>query len=196
MKRIIIISAVALFGFVLGWWANEMYRFAEGVVADAKRLDRLKKNNPLLYDSSKIKTFTLPEKKTLRDYISDDHFIHWAPIHSDAASYLCEITLHDKTVLYWYHGQCGYDYFTDLTSDTTIEVLWSYRADCILNMDFLEQSNGAKKYPKPRDNFATLTLVNDTTLKVSYNFPEWIKKVNQTAKDSIFPTYYYLNKDN
>lgn len=160
-----------------------MRKFANGVKADGQRFDSLKTTKP--------KT-----KKTFRDYISDDQFIHWAPNHSDTTGYMCEITLHKITALYWYHGQCGYDYFTYMTSDTTIDVLWSYRADCILDMDFLEKSNGINKHPKHGDNFATLTLINDTTIKVKYDFPKWTKKVNEIVKDSLFPTFYYLQKDN
>jgi len=196
MKRIPIILTVGLLSFGIGWWTNEMRQFANGVVADGQRLDCLKKTNILFADSLIIAKTNSSKKKTIRDYISNDKFIHWAPNHPDTTNYMCEITLHKITALYWYHGQCGYDYFTYLTSDTTIDVLWSYRTDCILNMDFLEKSNGINKYPKRGDNFATLTLVNDTTLKVKYNFPEWTKKVNEIAKDSLFPAYYYLQQDN
>ncbi len=44
------------------------------------------------------------------------------------------------------------------------------------------------------DKFATYTLINDTTIKVIYNFPEWTIKINEIANDSIFPTYLYLDK--
>ncbi len=196
MKRTIILFAVGLLSFGLGWWTNDMRKFADGVIADRRHLDSLKKNNALFADSLKITKPKTAKKKTFRDYISDNQFIHWAPNHPDTTGYMCEITLHKITALYWYNGQCGYDYFTYSTSDTTIDVLWSYRSDCILNMDFLEKSNGVRRYPKRGDNFATLTLANDTTIKVKYNFPEWTKKVNEIAKDSLFPTYYYLIQDN
>jgi len=196
MKRILIILTVGLLSFVLGWWTNDMRKFDNGVIADGQQLDSLKKNNPLFADSLKITKSKPAKKKTIRDYISDDQFIHWAPNHPDTTNYMCEITLHEITALYWYHGQCAYYYFTYLTSDTTIEVLWSYRTDCISNMDFLEKSNSIKKYPKRGDTFATLTLVNDTTLNVKYNFPEWCKKVNEITKDSLFPNYYYLQQYN
>jgi hypothetical protein len=196
MKKIIIIIIVVFASFGLGWWTNDMRKFANGVIADGQRLDSFKKTNRLIADSLKITKRNTAKKKTIKDYISDQQFIHWAPNHPDTTNYMCEISLHKITALYWYHGQCGYDYFTYLTSDSTIDVLWSYRTDCILNMDFLEKSNGIKKYPKLGDIFATLTLVNDTTLKVKYNFPDWAKKVNEITKDSLFPTYYYLSHDN
>jgi hypothetical protein len=196
MKRILIILIIGLLSFGLGWWTNEMRQFAKGEIADRQRLNSLKKTKALFNDSLKVTQIKNRKKKKIRNYISDDKFIHWAPNHSNTTNYMCEITLHEITALYWYHGQCGYDYFTYITSDTTIDVLWSYRTDCILNMDFLEKSNGIKKYPKRGDTFATLTLVNDSTLTVKYNYPDWIKKVNQIAKDSLFPIYYYLKHDN
>jgi hypothetical protein len=194
MKRILIILTVGVLSFGLGWWTSDMGKFANSVITNGQRLDSLKKSNTLSADSLKITQTKLSKQKTIRDYISDDQFIRWRPNHSDTTSYMCEITLHKITALYWYHGQCGYDYFTYLTSDKTIDVLWSYRSDCLLNMAFLEKSNGIKRYPKRGDKFATLTLVNDTTLSVKYNFPEWTKKVNEIAKDSLFPTYHYLQK--
>ena len=196
MRRIITILIVGLLSFGLGWWTNDMWKFADGVIADGKRLDSLQNKKPLFTDSLKNTQTTTAKKKIFKDYISDDQFTHWAPKNAGYRSYMCEITLHKITVLYWYHGQCGYDYFTYLTSDTTIDVVWSYRSDCILNMDFLEKSNGVKKYPKLGDIFATLTLVNDTTIEAKYDFPEWAKRFNEIDKDSLFPTNYYLKNDN
>ena len=63
-------------------------------------------------------------------------------------------------------------------------------------MDFLEESNGVSKYPHLGEQFATITLINDTILKVKYSFPEWTKKVNRISKDSLFPINYYLVRDN
>jgi hypothetical protein len=168
-----------------------MRHFKNGAVASTQRLDSLKKDTSY----NRTETKSTNQKKTIREFVSDDNFILWAPRHPDTTNYMCVISLHKLTVLYWYHGQCGYDYFSYQTSDTTIDILWSYRADCMLNMDFLERSNGVKKYPKRGDNFATLTLVNDTTLRVTYDFPEWTKKVNKIVKDSLFPTIYYLQQD-
>ena len=173
-----------------------MRQYANGVIADGQLLDSLKKTNASFADSVKTIKTNSSKKKTIRDYCSNDQFIHWAPNRPDTTNYMCEITLHEITALYWFQGQCAYDYFTYLTSDSTIDVLWSYRTDCILNMDFLEKPNGVKKYPKRGDKFATFTLINDKTIKVKYNFPEWTKRVNEIAKDSLFPTYYYLQKDN
>ncbi|MDH7462156.1 hypothetical protein QEG73_12735 [Chitinophagaceae bacterium 26-R-25] len=192
-QRILIILTVGVLSFAIGWWTSDMKHATNKIVTKSENVSDLYKDT--FYPNDKIKVTCANKKKTIQDFVSDDKFIHWAPHHPDTTSYMCDISLQKITVLYWYHGQCGYDYFSYLTSDTTIDVLWSYRADCILNMDFLEKSNGVKKYPKRGDDFATLTLVNDTTLRVTYNFPEGTKKVNEIVKDSLFPTNYYLQQD-
>ena len=171
-----------------------MRQSTNGVIAEEQRSDSLKLSKAGITDNSNAITTKGLKKTTIRDYCSNDPFILWAPKHADTTNYKCEISLHENTALYWYHGQCTYDYLTNLTSDSTIEVLWSYRSDCILNMDFLEKSNGISKSPNCGDTFATLTLINDTTLKVNYNFPEWTKRVNAIAKDSLFPIFYYLKQ--
>ncbi len=195
MRRILIILTVGLLSFGLGWLANDMCTFAGGVIEGLHRSDSATKQNNLLGDRLKVVKTNSSKKRTIRDYCTGKEFVRWAPQHLDTTNYMCEITLHEITALYWYHGQCAYDYFTYLTSDTTIDVLWSYRTDCILNMEFLESSNGIKKHPKRGDTFATIILKNDTTLKVKYNFPEWTMKINTITKDSLFPTYYFLKRD-
>jgi hypothetical protein len=132
-------------------------------------------------------------KKEIRDFISDTNYYHWAAMHSDTSKYMLEITFHNEYAIYWYHGQCQYFYFAYLC-DNKIELLWSYKTDCILNMDFLEKSNGIKWFPKRGDLFASYSLINDTMLKVDYNFPEWVKRINKMQKDSIFPTFLYFKK--
>ncbi len=74
-------------------------------------------------------------------------------------------------------------------------MIWSYKTDCLLDMKFLNDDNGVKKYPRTGDYFCDYSLVNDTIIKVEYRFPEWIKAVNDNAKDSIFPTYLYLQEE-
>lgn len=134
-------------------------------------------------------------RKTFHDYITEDEDFLWVANHPDTTKYSCEIKLNEVTVTYWFHGQCVYNYFSYLRSDTTMDVVWTYRSDCFLDMEFLDKSNGVKKHPKKGDDFAAYTLVNDTTIKVAYKYPEWTKKVNEIAKDSLFPVYYYLYED-
>jgi hypothetical protein len=119
MRRFLIILTAGLLSFILGWWTNDMWRFADGVIKDGKRSDSLIKRNDLSGNSLEVTKTNHSKKKTIRDYCTDKQFLHWAPKHPDTTKYMCEITLHEITALYWYHGQCAYDYFTYLTSDTT-----------------------------------------------------------------------------
>ena len=107
---------------------------------------------------------------------------------------MTELTFQEEFIIYWYHGQCLYWYFTNNYKDS-IDLLWSYKTDCLLDMEMLETSHGIKKYPKHGDTFSSYALINDTTIKVTYHFPEWTKKVNQIAKDSIFPNYFKRLRD-
>lgn len=120
------------------------------------------------------------KKMTFQAYLSDKEykFVRWAPKRNDSMDYnlVCEINLsRGNTVQYWYHEQCLYEYFIYETSDNTIDVEYTFKSDCMLNLDFLEKSNGAKKHSKLRNHFATYHLVNDTTIQVEYFFPEWAK---------------------
>ena len=186
LKRTIIILLFGLLAFGLGWWTNEMTQFAEGVNADTKKRDSTVKDNQArdIYASR-------TKFKRVSEFTSDKDFIHWFADHSDKAKYMCEITFHSDYSIYWFHGQCQYYFFSNKTSDSTIDLLWAYKTDCILDLDFLNKPNRKIKTPKSGDSFVTFTLTNDSTLKANYNFPEWVREINKTANDSIFPTYLY-----
>ena len=195
MKQILIYLTFGFFLCGFGWCTNVLRQTTNIKIINKQEVDSLEPKYKLVSDSLKMADTKISIKKTIKDYCDDRQYLHWRPNHSDTTNYMCEISFRKITVLYWFHGQCAYDYFTYVTSDSTMEVLWLYRKDCILNMDFLEKSNGIKKYPKLGNTFATMTLTNDTTLRVKYNFPVWTKKVNRITKDSLFPNYYYLTHD-
>lgn len=119
----------------------------------------------------------------------------WSPDHPDTTGYLCEMRFADEYAMNFFHGQCIYFFFTYTTyaqDYQQVRLEWTYKTDCLLNMSFLEKGNGAKRHPKHGDIFAIYRLLNDTTLDVEYKFPEWVTKVNQIAKDSLFPKRLYL----
>jgi hypothetical protein len=157
-------------------------------------------NNKVVKTSQKEIKNHIPKKqlnKKLGDYMSDEKYFVWTAKHSDTSGFLCEVVFKKQYVDYVYHGQCIYSYFTNYyhTNTDKIELLWSYKSDCIGGVDFIEKSNGIKKHPKRGDSFCEYTLINDSIIKAKYNFPEWTNKVNQIAKDSIFPIYLYLKKE-
>ena len=136
-------------------------------------------------------------KKTIGSYISDGEDIFWNAKQNDSSSYWVRINFQKEFAVYQFHGQCLYWFFTYNSSPKSkkITMIWSYKTDCLLDMKFLNDDNGVKKYPRTGDYFCDYSLVNDTIIKVEYRFPEWIKAVNDKAKDSIFPTYLYLQEE-
>lgn len=134
--------------------------------------------------------------KKIGDYMSDNQAYSWVTKNADSTGHYPRITFQEEFVVYQYYGQCFYWYFTYHYSTGTdkIELLWTYKTDCLYGPESIEKSNGIKKYPKNGDAFCEYSLVNDSVLKVKYNFPEWTNKVNEIEKDSIFPNYLYLEK--
>jgi len=138
-----------------------------------------------------------PTPKILRDYMSEEDYIFWHAKQSETANYWVRLEFEEDFLVYQFHGQCVYYFFTNYchTGTDEIELLWSYKTDCLLNLDYLTESNGAKKIPKHGDSFSVYKLVNDSVIKVTYKFPEWVQAVNKREKDSIFPNYLYLERD-
>lgn len=148
--------------------------------------------SPLRKDSSQ-QVIVIRRAKSIEDLPN----YTWTAHHPDTTGYLCEIHFKDEYAINFFHGQCAYFFFTSTTyakSQQQVQLIWTYKTDCSLDLPFLEKANGVKRYPKHGDIFATYRLINDTTLCVKYTFPDWVKKVNQIARDSLFPQMLYLEK--
>jgi hypothetical protein len=131
--------------------------------------------------------------KNIEAYVSDTSYYHWRSRKTDSTSYSSSIIFHKGRAAYAYHGQCIYTYTTrQITND--IDLLWSYEADCILDMDILEKGNSIASFPKKGDRFATYQLVNNSTLQATYYFPDWVNRINELKKDSLFPVFFYLER--
>jgi len=143
-------------------------------------------------EKTEIKLIT----KNIEDYISDSKDNYWDAKHTEFGTYWVRIIFQKEFVIYQFHGQCIYWFFTyHFSSDADkIQLLWSYKTDCLLNMDFLNKSNGVKEHPKFGEPFCEYKLKNDSVIEVKYYFPEWTDKINQMEKDSIFPKYFYLQQ--
>ncbi|MFP5439215.1 MAG: hypothetical protein ACLGH8_15655 [Bacteroidia bacterium] len=137
-------------------------------------------------------------KKVLGDYMSCNENVLWGAKASEDSDFFVRLMFKEDVVHYQIHGQCAYTFLTNYqyTGADKIELLWSYKTDCIRDPGFLLKPNGVKHYPKTGDVFSEYDLVNDSVIKVKYNFPEWATAVNKIAKDSIFPNYLYLEQEN
>jgi len=119
--------------------------------------------------------------KKIGDYMSDHQDYSWVTKNADSTGHYPRIIFQREFAVYQYYGQCYYWYFTHhyYTGTDKIELLWTYKNDCLYGPESIEKSNGVKNYPKIGDAFCEYSLVNDTIIKVNYNFPEWVNKVNE-----------------
>jgi hypothetical protein len=156
-----------------------------------------KKTNQNVIKQTRKQVLPKPIPKRFRDYLSNEKDFIWCAKQSDSSPYLVRLIFKEEYVVYQFHGQCFYYFFSDYfyTGADKIGLIWSYKTDCLLDMDFLQQSNGVKKFPKFGEPFSEYELVNDSTIHVKYNFQAWVKEINKKQKDSIFPNYLYLKKD-
>jgi hypothetical protein len=166
---------------------------------DATPLQKRQKEvkNSSAKEANKNKAGKNKTPKVLGDFINCNEDAFWIDKQQgDASNYLIGLTFKEDYLIYRFHGQCYYWYFTNYyhTGTDKIELLWSYKTDCLLNMEFLEKTNGVKKFPRVGDSFCEYALVNDSVINVKYNFPEWVKEVNKIAEDTIFPNRLYLQK--
>ena len=107
-----------------------------------------RKENPKEKPKLEVKE-TLPGRNTekkpkkIGDYMSDNKDFVWSAKQSDTASYWVRLTFQKEFVVYQFHGQCLYWYFTNYyhTGTDKIELLWTYKTDCVLDMKFLKNSN-------------------------------------------------------
>ena len=145
--------------------------------------------------SESTEATTKPKK--IGDYISDTTKFYWYTKQNDSSNYWIRLVFQKEFAVYQFHGQCIYWFFANhyYTETDKIDLLWSYKTDCLLNLDFLKKSNGVKTYPKFGDVFCEYNLVNDSVITVKYNFPDWTDKINQMENDSLFPKYFYLQQD-
>lgn len=137
-------------------------------------------------------------KKVLGDYMSCDEDFLWGAKPLENSDFFERVMFKEDVAHYFVHGQCAYIFLTNYqhTGTDEIEILWSYKTDCLRDPGFLSKTNNVKRHPKTGDVFSEYHLVNDTVIKVKYNFPEWVAAVNKIAKDSIFPNYLYLEQKN
>lgn len=145
---------------------------------------------------SEPKTFVSIQEMKIGNYISNNNDFIWIPEQKEGAQYWIKLLFEREIAVYQFNGQCILYFFTnDLRNDGKIQLVWNFKKDCLGNLPFLNNNYNLKKYPKNGDVFSEYSLINDSVIKVSYKFPDWIDKVNESEKDSIFPTYFYLSKN-
>ncbi len=129
----------------------------------------------------------------LVDYQLSEERIYWDAIIPDSSNYDCSILIKQNYLEYWYHGQCVLLFFINNHEDK-IELLWSYKVDCLIDLPFLSNEKTINSYPIPFSPFASYVLIESDKIEVTYYYEKWIKEINEVTGDTIFPKHFYLRK--
>ena len=141
---------------------------------------------------SKRQILDSTEEMTLRDYQTTQAYYYWDADISDTANYMCSIRFRKEYLEYWFHGQCVLTFFTHTHGDNEVEMLWSYKEDCIIDLPFDIPSIHGISSPKPFSAFAKYSLVAPDKINVDYIYDKWVEQVNTITGDSIFPVNFFL----
>ncbi len=108
---------------------------------------------------------------------------------------MVQLHIGDSSLAFLYHGQCVYFYPVRKLSPTRFEMIWAQERDCVFD-NGTGESYGLRVAPEVGKPFAVYQLENNR-LKVTYYYPEWIKKYEvQSAKDVFTPEYSRVREVN
>jgi hypothetical protein len=125
--------------------------------------------------------------------VDERHYVRWEPRYDKDTKSIVIFTFHKESAVFWYDAKCPFSFKTKKTSRNTFDLFWSTQNECKdSNFKILNQSDGALNFPKDGDYFAKYTTLTDSIISVEYKFLDWTKKVNELAKDSLFPKYIYF----
>ena len=125
--------------------------------------------------------------------VNERHYVRWEPKYNKDTKSVVNFTFHKESAVFWFDSKCSCSFKTIKTSRNTFDLFWSTKNECKdSNFKILRQSYGAPNFPKDGDYFAKYTILTDSIISVEYKFLDWTKKVNELAKDSLFPKYIYF----
>lgn len=159
-----------------------------------KNTDDYKNQNLNKY--GKVTKENAVKSKKIGDFMSDTEDFVWFVKQEGSSGSDVKIVFQKEFAVYQFNRQCLYYFFTNhyYTGTDKIELLWSYKIDCLREKNLFNFLDTKNEPPKTGDKFCEYKLVNDSVIHVKYNFSEWVKEVNSINRDSIFPNYLYLQK--
>lgn len=99
----------------------------------------------------------------------------------------------NHSLIYSYSFPCGYTYPIKIDGNNII-VYWAYKEDCTVEIG-IHKKFGLKESPAVGKPFARISIVNDTTVRMEYLYPEWVKAFNEFNNpekcDTILPVLFY-----
>lgn len=115
----------------------------------------------------------------------------------DTANYIwnnngMQLWLDSCKVRIFFTPQCEYIFNASLEHDSIV-YYWGGREDCVYQRNLDKQFKGIVP-PENGKQFASIKLVDSTTLVINYFYPEWVSKINaySTDVDTLFPKLFKL----
>lgn len=99
----------------------------------------------------------------------------------------------EKSLIFFYHGQCAYVYPLKKINENEFEMIWAKEMDCVfdngVNNDF-----GLKKIPEIGKPFAKYKLKNNI-LYAEYYYKDWVKKYTEKVQKDVFTDKYFRKNE-
>ncbi|MDR6969545.1 hypothetical protein J2X31_003578 [Flavobacterium arsenatis] len=100
----------------------------------------------------------------------------------------------ETSLIYFYHGQCAYDYPIKKINETEFEMIWAKEMDCVFD-NGVNETFGLKKVPEIGKPFAKYTLKNNI-LYAEYYYKEWVEKYSKQIQNEVFADKYFRRNEN
>lgn len=100
----------------------------------------------------------------------------------------------EKSLIYFYHGQCAYDYPVRKINNNEFEMIWAKEMDCKFD-NGVNNNFGLKKVPEIGKPFAKYTLKNNI-LYAEYYYKDWVRKYSEQINSRVFTAKYFRLKEN
>lgn len=95
----------------------------------------------------------------------------------------------EKSLIYFYHGQCAYVYPVRKINETEFEMIWAKEMDCVFD-NGVNETFGLKKIPEIGKPFAKYKLKNNI-LYTEYYYKDWVEKYSEKVNSGVFSQKYF-----
>lgn len=100
----------------------------------------------------------------------------------------------EKSLIYFYHGQCAYVYPVRKINETEFEMIWAKEMDCVFD-NGVNETFGLKKVPEIGKPFAKYKLKNNI-LYAEYYYKDWVKNYTEKVQKDVFVDKYFRKNEN
>lgn len=107
---------------------------------------------------------------------------------------LFHVCFDNKKVDFFFSPQCLFSFDLKLMSDTLFVKWGTENNNCTYDTG-IRNSYGIKNKPLNGEIFATITMLNDSSLSIHYYNQKWIDRFNKENNDTLFPKLLYIKRN-